>query len=318
MIKRMIAICTACFLLAGTASADSGTTRYTDPELMEESVTEAETAREAEGIEDSSGNLFETAWKMLESTADEAGKAIGDAADEAGKMIGGAADEAGKMIGGAVDEAGKVIGGIADQVMETIGGAADTVRETAGSAWKKAEETAGKVQDTAEELSEEISETAQKAREDAERTARKWNRVFAYLEEKISHTDITPEDWDILESGFFRAVDNAYRQGWIGENASLRSVHRNADFVFQTIKKTYQYMKGESTAVDYATDMLLLAGEDQSGVLLKLFAGILPVEEAKMAAQITETVIPILVAFAEDAWEDTEDGSVSSQPEYSE
>ena len=336
MRKRVIAICTACSVLAGTAAAGSQAARLTDPEPMAESVTEAETAHEAGDTEETSGDLLGKIWDALGEAAGKAGELAGTAADKAGELAGTAVDKAGELAGTAVDkageavdEAGKAIGeaddivgelidSAVDKVSEAVGGVVDTVRETVESALEKAEETAVKVQETAEELSEEISETAQKAREDAERIARKWGRVSAYLKEKISHTDITPEEWETLERGYFRAVDNAYRQGWFGRTATIWSVRKNADFVFRTIKFTYQYIKGEITAVDYAESMLKLAGEDQTGILLKLLTGMLPVEEARKASQIIETVLPIVVGVLAEAEEETETDSVSSLPDYSE
>ena len=134
-------------------------------------------------------------------------------------------------------------------------------------------ETAGSIRDKALELSEEVSEEAEQIGETLSKIAEKWRRVAEYVRTRLSHTNITAGEWDILERKYTKLVKNMYNQGWIGKGKSFVLVSTEADFLFKSCKYAYQLGKDDISISEYILYMLKLVNKDGLPFGLATLAG---------------------------------------------
>ena len=245
------------------------------PAEAEESLTETQTEAETEKkgfLETARERLGDAARKAKDAAEKAAGKVketAGSAKDKAEELLAAAGDAIGGAAGAVMDAAGKA----AETVGEAAGKAADTVGEAAGSVVDAAGETAGSIRDKALELSEEVSEEAEQIGDTLSKIAEKWRRVAEYVRTRLSHTNITAGEWDILERKYTKLVKNMYNQGWIGKGKSFVLVSTEADFLFKSCKYAYQLGKDDISISEYILYMLKLVNKDGLPFGLATLAG---------------------------------------------
>ena len=229
------------------ARADAGTL---SPD-MEEAVTEApkQPVKEVEALSEASEEQARETDEegFFERVREKLSQAAGAVKDTAEK----AADKVKETAGAAKDKAGSLLDAAGNQIGDMAGSLRDT-----------AEDAAGAVKEKAQELSDAAAEKTQETRVQFERLAEKWRKVARYLGYRLEKTDITPEEWDLLEEKFTRAVHNAYRAGWIGKNSSLVQVKAEADFLFKSFKYAYRLGKKEIGPGEYALYMMKVVSRD--------------------------------------------------------
>ena len=201
-----------------------------------------------------------------------AGKKIGHAAgsvkDKAGDLAGAAKDRARGLAGAAKDKVRSLSEGAREKTAALFGKIGGWLQRRKGTAESWFAQLGQKVRDRIEFVKEKGRDLREKAGEIAGQVgetyaiiAGKFFRVLNYLKERLSHTDITPEEWQILENGYNRAINNAYKHGWFGK-ASRKKVDLTSDFIFETFRYTYKFAKDEITAETYFKGMAALAIRD--------------------------------------------------------
>ena len=188
-------------------------------------------------------------------TADAVKDTVSDTADVVKDTVSDTADAALGMAGDTVDAALEKATAAAGAVQDTVSDTADAVKDTVDTVQDTVSDVADTVQDT-------VSETVRKVEESYQDFSDKWSRVLLYLKGVLANTNITDKEWGILRKGFGRAVKNAYRAGWFG-NQSRAEVERNADCVFESIRYTYLLAKEEMTPAEYGEAMTSLYIRDQ-------------------------------------------------------
>ncbi len=215
-----------------------------------------EKATEAAGVvKDTVSDTVNAALEKATAAAGAVKDTASDTADAVKDTVSDTADAALGMAGDTVDAALEKATAAAGAVQDTVSDTADAVKDTVDTVQDTVSDVADTVQDT-------VSETVRKVEESYQDFSDKWSRVLLYLKGVLANTNITDKEWGILRKGFGRAVKNAYRAGWFG-NQSRAEVERNADCVFESIRYTYLLAKEEMTPAEYGEAMTSLYIRDQ-------------------------------------------------------
>ena len=208
-----------------------------------------------------------------DSLKEKCGSVVDSIKEKATEAAGAVKGTVGDTVDAALEKATEAAGVVKDTVSDTVNAAlekataaAGAVKDTASDAADAVKDTVDTVQDTvsdvADTVQDTVSETVRKVEESYQDFSDKWSRVLLYLKGVLANTNITDKEWGILRKGFGRAVKNAYRAGWFG-NQSRAEVERNADCVFESIRYTYLLAKEEMTPAEYGEAMTSLYIRDQ-------------------------------------------------------
>ena len=211
---------------------------------------------------DPSDSLKEKCGSVVDSIKEKATEAAGAVKGTVGDTVDAALEKATEAAGVVKDTVSDTVNAALEKATAAAGAVKDTASDTADAVKDTVDTVQDTVSDVADTVQDTVSETVRKVEESYQDFSDKWSRVLLYLKGVLANTNITDKEWGILRKGFGRAVKNAYRAGWFG-NQSRAEVERNADCVFESIRYTYLLAKEEMTPAEYGEAMTSLYIRDQ-------------------------------------------------------
>ena len=211
---------------------------------------------------DPSDSLKEKCGSVVDSIKEKATEAAGAVKDTVSDTVDAALEKATEAAGVVKDTVSDTVNAALEKATAAAGAVKDTASDTADAVKDTVDTVQDTVSDVADTVQDTVSETVRKVEESYQDFSDKWSRVLLYLKGVLANTNITDKEWGILRKGFGRAVKNAYRAGWFG-NQSRAEVERNADCVFESIRYTYLLAKEEMTPAEYGEAMTSLYIRDQ-------------------------------------------------------